>query len=151
MSPEIAERAPRGAVLAIDHGTKRTGFAATDPLRIATRPLETWSGPGGSSALVDHVASLVGALGADTVLVGMPLHMDGTPGARANEVESFARRLVERLPGITVLLRDERLTSKAAEELLREAGFDLRGMRARRDSWSALVVLRDWLEAGEPR
>lgn len=140
-----------GAVLAIDHGAKRTGFAATDPLRIATRPLELWSGPGDSPRLVQYVAELVLELGADTVLVGMPLHMDGSRGRRAAEVEGFIRRLSARLAGVSVLERDERLTTKEAEELLRAAGFDLRRMRERRDCWSALVLLRDWLEAGEPR
>ena len=141
----------RKAVLAVDHGSKRTGFAATDALRIATRPLEVWQGPGDSAALVGRVAELVEELEADTVLVGLPLNMDGTRGPRARDVERFLERLAARIPGVALIPRDERLTTKAAEELLREAGFDLRNMRARRDSWSALVVLRDWLEAGEPR
>jgi putative Holliday junction resolvase len=150
VSPPAKERA-RKAVLAIDHGTKRTGFAASDALRIATRPLEVWSGPGDSEELIARVAALVHELDADTVLVGSPLNMDGSLGPRALEVRRFVQRLSASLPGVAFLERDERLSTKAAEELLREAGFDLRAMRARRDSWSALVVLRDWLEEGEPR
>lgn len=141
----------RGAVLAIDHGQKRTGFAATDSLRIATRPLAVWRGPGDSQELLERVAALASELGADTLVVGMPLSMDGSRGARAKEVETFALRLARRLPELALVLQDERLSTKEAEELLREAGFDREEARARRDSWSALVVLRDWLEAGEPR
>lgn len=147
----MSAAAARTAVLAIDHGTKRCGFAASDALRIATRPLEAWKGPGDSPQLVEQVAALAEELGAETVLVGWPLNMNGSRGPRAEEVVAFARRLAARAPGVTILLRDERLSTKAAEELLREAGYDLRRARERRDSWSALVVLRDWIEAGEPR
>ena len=67
----------RKAVLALDHGTKRTGFAASDPMRIATRPLEVWSGAGDSPELLERVAELVEEFEADTVLVsdrGTPLN-----------------------------------------------------------------------------
>jgi putative Holliday junction resolvase len=66
-------------------------------------------------------------------------------------VRRFAARLGARFPGLGLVLWDERLTTKAAEELLREAGFSGRRAKARKDSWSALVLLRDWLESGEPR
>jgi putative Holliday junction resolvase len=143
--------APRTAVLAVDHGEKKTGFAATDALRIATRPLEVWRGAGDSDELVGRVAELVEELDAGTVLVGLPVHMDGRRGQRAEAVTHFMARLAARLPGVALIERDERLTTKAAEELMREAGLDLRAIRERRDSWSALVILRDWIEEGEPR
>jgi putative Holliday junction resolvase len=65
-------------------------------------------------------------------------------------VRVFGAKLAARFPGLVLEYVDERLTTKAAEELLRESGF--RGLEARalRDSWSALVILREWLE-GQPR
>jgi RNase H-fold protein (predicted Holliday junction resolvase) len=55
-----------------------------------------------------------------------------------------------RFPGVAIELVDERLSTKEAEELLRESG--LRGPKARalRDSFSALVVLRDWVSTERP-
>jgi RNase H-fold protein (predicted Holliday junction resolvase) len=46
-----------------------------------------------------------------------------------------------------VVLHDERLTTKAAVELLVESGHTGVDRKSRRDSWSALVLLRDWLES----
>lgn len=140
----------RGAVIAVDHGTKRTGFASTDPLRIATRPLDVWHGEGASAELVEAIAELVSDHGADTVLVGLPYNMDGSVGPRGAEVLAFMELLRERLEGVRVLPQDERLSTKEAEELLRQAGHHGDARKSRKDSWSALVLLRDWIEQGEP-
>ena len=141
----------RGAVLAVDHGTKKTGFAAADPLRIAVRPLEVWRGGVTSSELLEHIASLVDERDVRTVLVGWPGRPDGSEGPRAAEVRVFCGRLLARLPAIELVVHDERLSTKAAEDLLREAGIPRQKHRELRDSWSALVVLRDWIESGEPK
>ena len=135
----------RGGVLAIDHGTKRTGFAAADPLRIAVRPLETWRGAGMSPELIEHIAVLLAERDVDTLVLGLPRNMDGSEGPRAAEVRVFGAKLGARFPGLKLEYVDERLTTKAAEELLRESGFHGREARALRDSWSALVILREWL------
>lgn len=140
----------KGAVLAIDHGTKRTGFAVVDALRIASHALDPFRGPGEGAELLDHVAELLDERDVRLFLVGLPVNMDGTEGPRAAEVRAFAARLAQRFPRVPVRTWNEQLTTKAAEELLREAGHRGRDARARRDSWSALVLLRDWLESGEP-
>ncbi len=139
----------RDAVICIDHGTKRTGFASTDPLRIATRPLPAWHGPGDAPGLLDRVAQLVEEHGAGIVVVGMPYNMDGTIGGRGRDVEGFVGRLRKRLPQVRVVTHDERLSSRDADELLKEAGLFGDARKERRDSWSALVVLRDWIEKEE--
>lgn len=139
----------RPAVLCIDHGTKRTGFASSDPLRIATRPLQVWEGDGDSPALLAHVATLVEEHGAGVVVVGLPYNMDGSLGPRGEEVEAFVRRLRARLPRVEVVTHDERLSTRDADELLKEAGHFGEARKGRRDSWSALVVLRDWMEREE--
>ncbi len=136
-----------GSVLAIDHGTKRTGFALADPLHIVVRPLEVWHGDGDSDGLVEHVALLVEEYDAQTLLLGWPLHMDGREGGQAARVGAFEARLRRRLPQIALERRDERLTTKEAEDLLRAAGHHGDARKARRDSWSALVILREWVEA----
>jgi len=139
------------AALAVDHGTQRTGFASTDPLRIATRPLDVWEGPGDDPALVEHVSRLTREHQAETVLVGLPFNMDGSVGGRARDVLAFMARLRDALPEVEVLPQDERLSTKEAEALLVESGFHGEARKSRRDSWSALVLLRDWIEQGEPR
>ena len=142
--------ARRAGVIAIDHGTKRTGFAVADGLRITTQPLDVFRGAGDGSDLIAHISKLVAERDVDTFLVGLPLNIDGTAGARCDEVKRFAAALGQRFPKIRVVLYDERLTTKAADELLVESGHTGDARKARRDSWSALVLLRDWLASGEP-
>ncbi len=142
---------PVGGVLAIDHGTKRTGFAVTDALRLGVFALDTFHGAGGGDALVAHVHGVCDERSIATFLIGMPCDAEGRESGRAGEIRAFSERLARRFPEVEIVFHDERLTTKAAEELLREAGHHGSERKARRDSWSALVLLRDWLESGEPR
>jgi putative Holliday junction resolvase len=139
-----------GGILAIDYGTRKSGFAAADALRISTQPLATAHVDGAGEALLDHVGGLLAERDVETVLVGLPHHLDGTEGDLAAAVHSFVARLRERFPGVAVVTHDEHLTTKEAEGLLRAAGYRGKDIKAHRDSWSALVLLRDWIESGEP-
>jgi putative Holliday junction resolvase len=147
----VSAHGPRGGVLAIDHGTKRTGFAVVDGLRIVAQPLEAFHGPGSGRELVEHVAALLAERSIEVLLVGSPESAGGGTSGRAGEVRAFADALRARFPAVAVVLYDERLTTKEALDLLREAGFHGEERKRRRDSWSALVLLRDWLASGEPR
>ena len=138
------------SALGIDHGTKRTGFAVVDPLRVASHALETFEGAGDSELLIEHITSLLAERDVGTLVVGIPYNMDGTLGGRAQDVLAFAHRLQSRFQQLDVVLQDERLSSKEAESRLAEAGVPVKKRRAQRDGWSALVILRDWLESGEP-
>jgi putative Holliday junction resolvase len=146
----VSSRGRKG-VLAIDHGHKRTGFACTDALRLAVTPLEPFRGPGDSAELLRCVRQLLAERDIDTLVLGWPLNMDGSAGKQTETVERFANALAREFPEVAVVRYDERLTTKAAEDLLREAGLRGREARARRDSMSALVLLRDWISSGEPR
>lgn len=143
-------RAKRSA-LGIDPGQRRTGFAVTDPLRIACEPLEVYAGELDGEGLCEHVRALLEEREVDTFVLGLPLNMDGSEGERARATRALAARLRERFPGVRIALQDERLSTKAAEDLLRETGLrSWRERRPLRDSMSAVVLLRDWIEAGEP-
>jgi putative Holliday junction resolvase len=141
----MARARRRGGTLALDHGDKRTGLAYADALGVTASPLPPFHGPGDSRALLDHVAAVLAERDVTVLVVGLPLNADGSEGPRCAVARAFAARLRERFPDLDLELLDEHLTSKAAEERLREAGYDSRQSRARRDSWSALVLLEDWL------
>lgn len=136
-----------GGVLAIDYGDKKCGFASTDALHIAREPLGVLRHDGRDEVLLAHVEGLLAERGISTLLVGLPLHMDGTPGKRAAAVAAFVARLKARFPALDVQQWDERLTTKEAEARLRALGRKGRAIRVERDSWSALVLLDDWLQA----
>lgn len=145
----MAPRSPTrpGGVLAVDHGTKRTGFAFADALGITRTPLEAFHGAGDSVELLDHIAGLLRERDFATLVVGLPLHADGSEGSRCAEVRAFLARAGERFPEFALATVDEHGTSKAAEERLGEAGYSWREGKSLRDSWAALVILEDWLRA----
>jgi putative Holliday junction resolvase len=137
-------------VLAIDPGTRKTGFAIADRLRIALHALPSYRGDDGEG-LLRHVAELLDERDVSVLLVGLPLSMDGTEGESARHALGLAGRLRERFDKREILTYDERLTTKEAESRLRELGYRGRAIAQRRDSWSALVLLEDWVRSGEPR
>ena len=136
--------------MGIDHGVRRCGFAVADPLRLATTALAAWRDDANGPQLFDHIAKLLEERDIDVFVIGMPFNMDGSEGPRAREVRDFAGRLMARFAGIRVAFVDERLSTKAAEELLRDAQVRPRDRKAMKDSFAALVLLRDWIESGEP-
>ncbi len=139
-----------GGVLAIDYGERKTGFAVTDAERILLQPLERVRLPGDGTALLDHVAGLLAERTIGLLLVGWPLLMSGEPGERVQAVRAFVGRLRARFPTLAIVTHDERLTTKEAESRLFEQGYRGREIAARKDSWSALVLLEDWVRSGEP-
>lgn len=137
----------RGAVVAVDYGDRRTGVAASDASRVLAQPLPTLDerDPG---RVAKRIAAIVEERGATTVLVGLPLLLDGTEGARVRKTRSFAARLRAALaPEVEIVEWDERLTTAEAEEWLREAGLRRDARKARIDAMAAVLLLRSYLEA----
>ncbi|MAB81497.1 MAG: Holliday junction resolvase RuvX [Planctomycetes bacterium] len=147
-------------VLAIDHGERKSGFAYSDAARILCNALDPAQAGGTSTELYDHLRGLLEEHDVGTLLVGLPLapvagSASTSPsdrlGERARSVLRFADGLRKRFPELEICLYDEHLTTKEAESRLTEAGYRGPDRKARLDSWSALVLLEDWLAAGEPR
>ncbi len=140
-----------GGVLAIDFGERTTGLASADALRIALDPLKAVRINGRVEILLAHVAKILEERNVTTLLVGMPFHMGGEAGSRVHAVRLLCQELRGRFPDLEVVTFDERLTTKEAEARLRELGYRSSAISSRKDSWSALVLLEDWVRSGEPR
>jgi len=132
-----------GGVLAIDWGERKCGFAATDALRIVRAPLGVLRHEGREPDLLAHLDRLLAERELSVLVVGRP--QGGRTGSRAGVIGAFAERLRTRYPDVRVEEWDEHLTTKEAEARLRALGRTGREVRAERDSWSALVLLEDWL------
>jgi putative Holliday junction resolvase len=140
-----------GAVVAVDHGENKTGFAGCDALRIATRALPVERAAGDSEELLERVDAEIAERGASTVVIGLPIRASGEEGVRAGAIRAFAARVARAHPRLQVLLLDEALTSKAADDAMRDAGIPRDERRHWRDSYAALVLLEDWLSDGGTR
>ena len=94
--------------------------------------------------LLRAVADLVRRFDAKAVVIGLPLNIDGSVGDAAKEAQKRARNFELSLK-IPVYMQDERLTTREAEESLREAGYSPNKVRVQVDSQSAAIILRDFL------
>ena len=135
-----------GVYLGLDYGRKRIGIAVSTPLgTVHPRPrLERTTPERDLAALRELVAEIE----AKAVVLGLPHHMDGSPSEMELEVRAFAKALAKAC-GRPVYGSDERLTSEAAETILRSRQVYGRANRERRDSAAASLVLQDFLSAGQ--
>ncbi|HEV2707958.1 MAG TPA: Holliday junction resolvase RuvX [Pyrinomonadaceae bacterium] len=138
-----AEGRTRGRVLALDLGLKRVGVAVSDELRLSVRPLPAIARTSWKQ-LLRTLAQLCEQFDVKSVVIGLPLRLDGTEGDAAAEARRIARNLGLSL-SVEVHLQDERLTSKDAEQRLRAAGFNEREVKERVDSEAAALILSDFL------
>ncbi|MCA1634137.1 MAG: Holliday junction resolvase RuvX [Acidobacteria bacterium] len=132
-----------GRILSLDLGTKRVGVAVCDELRLTVRPLQALQRTNWKRLLL-AISELCEQFDAESLVIGLPLRLDGTEGDAAREAYRIARnlRLSLKLP---VHLQDERLTSKEAEAALREEGYRRGEIKSRLDSEAAAIILRDFL------
>jgi putative holliday junction resolvase len=128
--------------LGIDYGTKRMGLAWADELGIAL-PLKTIPGVN-SQVCWDELRQVVEERRVSRFVVGYPLHMDGSVGKRAKEVDQFVSRLEDEFD-LPVSKVDERLTSLAAEEAL---GKKAKPKDGKIDATAASLILKDFLDGG---
>ncbi|HYP54151.1 MAG TPA: Holliday junction resolvase RuvX [Pyrinomonadaceae bacterium] len=138
------EARPAGRLLALDLGAKRVGVAVSDEMRLTVRPLPALRRTNWKQ-LVREAAALCESLDVREVVIGLPLRLDGSEGDAAQDARRAAESFAEEL-GLVVRLQDERLTSFAAEDALREQGFSRDEIKKRVDSEAAAIILRDHLE-----
>jgi putative Holliday junction resolvase len=124
-------------VLALDYGAARCGTAVSDPTGTLATPLEPVLRPGTRKGL-QRIAALAVELGAERVVVGLPLSLSGGDSAQTTETRAFAERL-GRVLELPVELYDERFTTRLAQ---RSPGS------AAEDSRAAAVLLEGWLAKG---
>jgi len=130
-------------VLAFDFGTRRIGVAVGNTVTRTARALTTVSGSTGHARL-EAIRELVDEWQPQRLVVGVPLHADGTPHAMTMRAQRFARELAARF-GIDVALADERHTTELAQSALDEAGAGRKG-RAVRDALAAQLILQGYLD-----
>ena len=131
--------------LAIDFGAKRTGLAVGDDVVRIAGPVEVIVTTDQRQRLL-LIAKAAQRQGADALVVGLPLNMDGSEGPAALECRTQALQLGEQC-GLPVHLVDERLTTAEANEKMSRSGLT-RGMKqARRDALAAATILQQFLES----
>lgn len=130
-------------VCAIDYGDAHTGVAVSDPTGLLAGHTETVH-----AYRAEEVAERVGAIareyGAEQLVLGWPVNMDGTSGPRAEKAEAFAALLRE-TTGLPVALWDERRTTIDAHRILRSNGKKARQRKQMVDAVAAALILEGYL------
>ena len=134
-------------LLGFDFGLRRIGIAVGNRLLNTARPLTTVSYKGAPEwAQID---ATIKEWQPSNLIVGIPVHMDGTEQAITQSARQFAAQLHKRYQ-LPVHPADERLSSAAAEDSLREdraAGRKRRVRKEEKDSLAASIILRDWMQS----
>ena len=138
-----------GPVLALDIGEKLVGVAVSDERLITTKRLPPLKRSNWKKLLQD-VRHLLEQFDAKTIVVGLPLSMDGSEGEAAKNVRRLALNLAKSVQQ-PVYLQDERLTSRAAMENLIAEGVKPADVPALIDGEAAAMILRDFLVTDQQR
>jgi putative holliday junction resolvase len=134
-----------GRVIAIDLGTKRTGLAVTDILKITANPLDTVE----TGKLVDYLTQYFNKEKVETVVIGYPKSLDGSDNAMTPRVISLKDRLGKLFPDKSIVLVDERYTSKMAMQSMIAMGSkkkDRKEKAGNLDKISAAIILQTYLQ-----
>ncbi len=137
-------------VLALDYGERRIGMAVSDPTRTIAQPLPTILRRRRRRPPYTKIIETIQEWDVGTVVVGLPIEMDGAEGAAAQTVREFGRGLEQRA-GVVLEYWDERLTSIRAQRELAQLDEPVRsrGDKERLDAMAALLILQSYLDGHE--
>lgn len=132
--------------LALDLGDARIGVAQSDMMGIIANGLETINRTNLTEDL-NHIASLVKNNNVDTVVLGLPINMDGTKGERVDKTYAFCEELKKVLPeSVKIDFIDERLTTVSAERVLLQADVSRQKRKTVIDKMAATIILQSYLD-----
>lgn len=134
-----------GRILALDYGTKRTGIAVTDTLRIIATPLDTIL----TAELLTFLKNYLQKESVDEFVVGMPKTLRNEDSEIAPLVRAFVEELKKNFPDKPVHLADERFTSSIAQRAMIEGGMKKKDRRVKGnvDKISATIILQSFMQS----
>ena len=128
-------------IMSLDVGTKRIGVALSDYLHVLANGI-TCVERVTEEVAISEIKKIAQENDVKTIVIGVPVNMDGTQGFQAEDCKSFATNFSE----YEVVFEDERLTSDLAEERLREKKTDFRKNKSLVDIESACIILEQYLK-----
>ena len=130
-------------ILAIDYGERRTGLAITDELGITAQGLDTII-VSNEEEIVSRVAAVAREKGAERIVVGLPLNMNGAESEKSGKVRAFGEAL-SRETSLPVIFWDERMTSMQAHRVMREMEKKASRNKHMVDRISATLILQEYM------
>ena len=131
--------------LGIDYGDSRVGIAITDALNITAQGLETISHNGNDKIVLARLDELFSIYEVDTLVIGMPINMNGTKTDRVEVTNKFIHKLRCRFPKMKIETIDERLTTVAAHKTMNFLNVDKKKKKGIVDTISAVYILETYM------
>jgi len=136
-------------ILCLDYGSKRIGVAVCDELGMTAQGLATIFRKNRRQDL-EEIAEFIRTYGAEKIVIGYPIRLDGTEGIQCEKISKFAS-LLESTFSLPVIKWDETLSTKEAEEILSRANIARNKRRNIVDKLAASLILQGYLDAQEHR
>ena len=132
-------------ILGIDYGGVRTGFAISDELGITAQGLETIKSNGSDRIILKKIDEFLELYSIDTIVVGMPYHMNGDISERAELTKHFLHKLKCKYNTIKIEYIDERLTTVSANRTMHFLGINKNKKKNLVDTISAVYILEIYM------
>ncbi|RYE06479.1 MAG: Holliday junction resolvase RuvX [Rickettsiaceae bacterium] len=132
-------------IIAIDYGNRKTGIAISNHEHSFSIPLEIIENIS-DHAKLDQITSLLNKHSCGAIVIGLPIAMNGSTTEQTKITLGFAAKLAK-LTSCLIYLQDERLTSRAANNLLKSFGIKRKARNATDDSVAANIILQDTLNS----
>ena len=132
-------------ILGIDYGDARTGIAITDALNITVQGLETIHNSGSDKVILKRLDEILEQYEIDTIVIGKPINMNGTPSTRTEITEKFIHKLKCKYNKLKLETIDERLTTVAAHKTMNFLDVGKNKKRNIVDTISAIYILETYL------
>ena len=132
-------------ILGIDYGEARVGIAITDQLNITVQGLETIQRNGSDKVILRRLDEIFEKYEVDTIVVGMPLNMNGTMSERAKITEQFVHKLKCKYNKMEIHTIDERLTTVEAHKTMNFLEVNKNKKKNIVDTISAVYILETYI------
>ena len=132
-------------ILGIDYGEARVGIAITDELKITAQGLKTINYNSNDKKLLAELDKIIEQYNIETIVVGMPILLNGDKSKRAEITEKFIHKLKCKYNKIKIESIDERLTTVQAHKTMNDLEINKNKKRDLVDTISAVYILETYM------
>ncbi|MDZ4246013.1 MAG: Holliday junction resolvase RuvX [Dehalococcoidia bacterium] len=132
-------------IMGLDVGSKRIGIALSDPTGVLALPLKTIAGVESEDS-ASILLEIIQREEVGLIVIGLPRSLSGGIGPQALKVMEFVEK-IKSMAGLPVKLQDERYSTVAVENMMRQTGTKKKKRDERRDAEAAAYILQNYMES----
>ncbi|WP_406602462.1 Holliday junction resolvase RuvX [Metamycoplasma sualvi] len=135
-------------LIAIDFGTKKSGIAISDPLKIIAQPLKTiFYKELNFSFITEEIKKIIDEYKPiEKIILGITTNLDNSISNTGKIILKFYDFLQKELPNITIILFDEKYSTKKSKEIMTEMKLSIKQKKERKDALAAQKILEDYMD-----